>query len=149
MSAAKKRKATRRRGLTFDDAREIALSLPEVEETRGWGLLWFKAGRTRFAGQPYPRRDVEPNSLGVGVSFEERARLIASRPDVYYLSEHFAKYPAVLARLTNMRRTELRELLGVAWRHAMEQQGPAKGKRRGARVRAAGDETARRRTRAR
>ena len=79
---------------------------------------------------PIQRHDVEPNSLGVGVSFEERARLMAARPDVYYLTEHFANYPAVLARLTNMRRDELRELLSTAWRHAMERQGPAKKKKK-------------------
>lgn len=146
---ARKKKAMRRRGLTFDDVRKIALSLPEVEESMGYGVPWFKAGKTRFAGQPYPRRDVEPNSLGVGVSFEERAELIASRPDVYYVSEHFAKYPAVLARLANMRRAELRELLGNAWRRAMELSASAKKKRSGARVKAAGGGTARRRTRAR
>jgi hypothetical protein len=63
------------------------------------------------------------------VSFEERDRLIAARPDVYYLTPHFANYPAVLARLSAMRREELRELLGTAWRHAMERQVSVKRKR--------------------
>ena len=92
------RNARGARSLTFDDVREIALSMPEVEETTAYGMPAFKAGKTRFAGQPVQRRDVEPNSLGVSVSFEERDRLIAARPDVYYLTEHFANYPAVLAR---------------------------------------------------
>ena len=122
-------KRTQRGSLTFDDVREIALSMPEVEETTAYGMPAFKAGKTRFAGQPVRRRDVEPNSLGVSVSFEERDRLIAARPDVYYLTEHFANYPAVLARVANMQRDELRELLGTACRHAMERQGPAKKKR--------------------
>lgn len=125
-----KKKSTRRRSLTFADARKIALSMPEVQETTAYGMPAFKAGKTRFAGQPIERRDVEPNSLGVSVSFEERDRLIAARPDAYYLTEHFANYPAVLARLTRMRRAELNELLGTAWRYAMERQGPAKKKRR-------------------
>jgi hypothetical protein len=124
------KKSAQRGSLTFDDVREIALSMPEVEETTAYGMPAFKAGKTRFAGQPIPRSDVDPNSLGVSVSFEERARLIAARPDVYYVTEHFANYPAVLARLANMRRDELRELLGSAWRHAMERQGPPKKKRR-------------------
>jgi hypothetical protein len=125
-----KRKSARRGSLTFEDVRQIALSMPEVEETTAYGMPAFKAGKTRFAGRPIERRDVEPNSLGVFVSFEERDGRIASRPDLYYLTEHFAPYPAVLVRLTNMRRDELRELLGTAWRYAMERQGPAKKKRR-------------------
>jgi len=121
--------STRRRSLSFEDVREIALSMPDVEETTAYGMPAFKAGKTRFAGRPVERADVEPNTLGVGVSFEERDRLIAARPDVYYLTPHFANYPAVLARLSAMRREELRELLGTAWRHAMERQASVNRKR--------------------
>ena len=125
----KKKKAARRKTLTLDDVRAIALAMPDVAETTAYGMPAFKAGKTRFAGQPIQRRDVEPNTLGVMVSFEERDRLLASRPDIYYLTEHFAPYPAVLARLGNMRRDELRELLGIAWRNAMERQRPVRKKR--------------------
>jgi hypothetical protein len=115
-----KKKSTSRRGVTLGDVREIALSMPDVTETTAYGMPAFKASGKRFAGQPVARPDVQPNSLGVHVSFEERDRLIASRPDVYYLTEHYAPYPAVLARLSNMSRKELRELLAGAWRTAME-----------------------------
>ena len=124
------KKNTRRGSLTFSDVREIALSLPEVEETTAYGMPAFKAGDTRFAGQPVERRDVEPNTLGVRLSFEERDGRIAARPDVYYLTEHFANHPAVLARVGSMDRDELRELLGTAWRYAMEQQRPTKKKKK-------------------
>ena len=120
----------RRRGVTFDDVREIALSMPDVTETTAYGMPAFKAGKTRFAGRPIERPDVEPNSLGVHLSFEERDRRIAARPDLYYLSAHFVPYPAVLVRLSNMRRAELLELLGAAWRSAMEGASPGKKKRR-------------------
>jgi hypothetical protein len=115
--------------LTFDDVREIALAMPDVEETTAYGMPAFKAGKTRFAGKPVERSDIEPNTLGVSVSFEVRDALIAARPDVYYVTPHFANHPAVLARLTKLRRAELRELLGTAWRHAMERQAPVKRKR--------------------
>jgi len=77
------KKSSRRRPLTFADVREVALSMPEVEETTSWGMPTFKAGKTLFAVEPCPRRDVEPSSLGVTVSFEERERLLATRPDVF------------------------------------------------------------------
>jgi hypothetical protein len=121
----KRKKKTARRSATFADVREIALSMPEVEETTAYGMPAFKAGKTRFAGQPVQRSDVEPGSLGVMISFEERDRLLAERPSVYYLTEHFKPYPAVLARLGKMSVAELRELLGAAWRNAMEHR-PAK-----------------------
>jgi len=124
------KKATRQRSLTFDDVREIALSMPEVEETTAYGMPAFKASGKRFAGAPVERPDVEPNSIGVHISFEERDALMASRPDVYYLTDHYAKYPAVLARLSNMRRDELRELLSASWQHAMQGQGQARKSRR-------------------
>jgi hypothetical protein len=116
--------------MTLDDVREIALSMPDVIETTAYGMPAFKAGGKRFAGQPVARPDVHANSLGVHVSFEERDELIASRPDVYYLTEHYAPYPAVLARLSNIRRSELRALLAAAWRRAMEHSSPMKSKRR-------------------
>ncbi|HEY9182027.1 MAG TPA: MmcQ/YjbR family DNA-binding protein [Gammaproteobacteria bacterium] len=130
MRAAAKKNTIRRRRPTFDDVRKIALSMPEVEETTGYGMPWFKAGKTRFAGEPVPRRDVEPRSIGVGVSFEDRDRLIASRPEVYYVTEHFAPYPAVLARLTTMSLDELRELLALGWHYAMERQTAKKTRRK-------------------
>ena len=90
----------------------------------------FKAGKRRFAVQPIARPDVEPNSLGVHIGFEERDRLMAARPHVYYLTEHFRPYPGVLVRLSNVSRTDLRELLAGAWRLAMEGAGRRKKKQR-------------------
>jgi hypothetical protein len=124
-----RKKNAPRRPLTFEAVREIALSMPEVEETTSYGMPSFKAGKTRFAGQPIPRSDVEPNSVGVPMSFAERGRLLASRPEVYYLTDHYAKYPGVLVRLASVTHDELREILAAAWRYAMERQGSAKKKR--------------------
>jgi hypothetical protein len=132
----KKKNTPPHRPLNFDDVREIALSMPEVEEVTAYGMPAFKAGKTRFVGQPVPRPDVQPNSIGVPMTFEERARLLASRPAVYYLTDHFAKYPGVLVRLASVDRKELREILSAAWHYAMEHQTSAPRPRRkvGARV---------------
>jgi hypothetical protein len=61
--------------------------------------------------------------------------LLRSRPDAYYLPDHWAKHPGVLVRLSSVDRAELREILIAAWHHAMERQGAAK-KRRKANARA-------------
>ena len=104
--------------------------MPDVIETTAYGMPAFKAGKKRFAGQPVARPDVEANSLGVHIGFEDRDRLMTARPDLYYLTDHFAPYPAVLVRLSNVTHAELRELLGVAWRSAMEGSSAGKKKRR-------------------
>jgi len=135
MLDVRKKKKARRGALKFDDVREIALSMPEVSETTSWGMPTFKAGKTTFAVEPHPRPDVEPSSLGVPMSFEERTRQLASRPDVYYLTDHWAKYPGVLVRLTSIGRDELREILSAAWHYAMER-GSAKKARTKAKARA-------------
>ena len=115
-----RKKSARGRGQSLADVREIALSMPDVIETTAYGMPAFKAGKRRFAGEPVPRPDVEPNSLGVHMSLEERDRRMAARPDVYYVTDHFRPYPAVLVRLSSVSRTELSELLGAAWHQAME-----------------------------
>ena len=120
-----KKKKARRASLTFDDVREIALSMPEVAEARAWGCATFKADGRLFAAQPYPRRDIEPNSLGVAMGFDDRTRLLASHPAVYYLTDHYEKYPGVLVRLSSIGRTELREILAAAWHYVMAKQAPA------------------------
>ena len=103
--------------------------MPEVEETTAYGMPAFKAGKTRFAGQPVaaPRRGAELARRQV--SFEERDRLIAARPDVYYLTEHFANYPAVLARVANMQRDEPASCSARHGATQWSEQGPAKKKR--------------------
>jgi hypothetical protein len=128
-------KKSAKRSSTFADVRRIALAMPEVEETTAYGLPWFKAGKTRFAGKPGERPDVAPNSLAVASTFEERDALIAARPDIYYVTEHFAPYPAVLARLSKIPLEELRELLSNAWQQAMEHESSRKKKRRATRRR--------------
>lgn len=133
----KKKSAPPRRPLSFDDVREIAMSMPDVEEVTAYGMPAFKAGKTRFVGEPIPRHDVAPNSIGVPMSFDERARQLASRPHVYYLTEHFAPYPGVLVRLSSISRAELREILSAAWHYAMEHQTSARRPRRKAGARAA------------
>lgn len=114
------KKSSRRQSMTFADVSELALSMPDVEGKTSWGMHAFKAGKKLFAVEPYPRPDVEPSSLGVTMSFEERDRRLAAHPDVYYLTNHWAKYPGVLVRLSRIGREELREILAAAWHYAME-----------------------------
>jgi hypothetical protein len=57
----------------------------------------------------------EPNTLAVRIGFDTRDELMAADPDVYYLTDHYVNYPAVLVRLSRVQRDSLRDLLGMAW----------------------------------
>jgi hypothetical protein len=129
------KKRTREKPLTFADVRRLALAMPEVTEVKAYGMSAFKAGKKRFAGQPIERPDVEPSTIGVGVSLEQRERLLAARPDLYYLTDHYVSYPTVLVRFSRMTRDELRELLATAWSRAMQGAGPGKAPTRTSRQR--------------
>ena len=59
-------------------------------------------------------RSAEPGSLVVRVGFDDRAELIAAAPDVYYATNHYLGYSAVLVRLSRVTPDVLRDLLGMA-----------------------------------
>jgi hypothetical protein len=51
----------------------------------------------------------------VRVDIGDRELLIASEPDTFFITPHYADYPAVLVRLANIDREELREVLAESW----------------------------------
>jgi hypothetical protein len=59
-------------------------------------------------------RSTEPGSLVVRVDFDDRAELLAVDPDVYYVTEHYLNYTAVLFRLSRVTPDVLRDLPGMA-----------------------------------
>ena len=65
---------------------------------------------------PALHKSAEPNSLVVRIGFDQRANLLAARPAVYYLTDHYVNYPTVLVRLAKIDRSSLENLLGIAWR---------------------------------
>jgi hypothetical protein len=46
----------------------------------------------------------------------DRAELLAGAPDVYYLTDHYVDYDAVLVRLARVNPDVLRDLLGMAYK---------------------------------
>ena len=94
--------------------REIALQFPDVEDgTTERGVAFTARGRLLTCAAIHA--SAEPGSLVVRIGVEQRARLLAAYPDALYLPEHYAKHPAVLARLERLDRDSLRDILGAAW----------------------------------
>src|SRR4029077_14300725 len=99
--------------INFDTVRNIALALPGVEESTAYGVPALKVHGKLLASVP-ANRSAEPASLVVRVDFDDRAELLAADPDVYYVTEHYVGYSAVLVRLSRVTPDILRDLLRMA-----------------------------------
>ena len=99
--------------INFDTVRNIGLAFPGVEAGTAFGVPALKTRGKLLACVP-SHRSAEPGSLVVRVDFDDRASLLAEAPDVYYVTEHYAGYSAVLVRLSRVTPDVLRDLLGMA-----------------------------------
>jgi hypothetical protein len=99
--------------MNFDTVRKIGLTLPGVEASTAWGAPALKVRGKLLACVP-THRSAEPGSLMVRVDFDDRAELLAAAPNVYYVTDHYLGYSAVLVRLSRVTPDVLRDLLGMA-----------------------------------
>jgi hypothetical protein len=115
-----------RKKTDFDTARKFALALPEVEDASAYGSPAFKV-RGKLMACIAINKSAEPGSLVVRIDFEQRAELLSGAPDVYYVTDHYVNYPAVLVRLSRIDPDALRDLLGAAWRFVTAKTPGGKG----------------------
>jgi hypothetical protein len=108
---------------TFEDFRRAALALPDVEEGTAYGFPAFRKGATLFLCF---RTDLD--SMAMASSFEQRDAMIAEDPETYYTTDHHRPYPWVLARMSKLHTTVVRDLVQMGWRSA--QKKPAKRRAR-------------------
>ena len=106
--------------IDFDVVREIALTLPGVEESTIHGAPSLKV-RGKLLACPALHSSAEPDTIVVNLDFDQRDRLIADAPRTYYLTDHYVNHPTVLVRLSRMDRNSLTDLLGMAWRFVSSQ----------------------------
>jgi hypothetical protein len=100
--------------LSFEAVREMALSLTGVAAATAYGSPALKINGNLLVCVPV-NKSAEPNSAAFSIDTHTRATLLASKPDIYYITPHYAAYPIVLVRLSSLGRKELRELLAMAW----------------------------------
>ena len=99
--------------VNFDIVRDIGLKLPGVQESTAYGAPALKVHGQLLACIP-SNRSAEPDSLVVRVDSYDRTELLAADPDVYYVTDHYVGYSAVLVRLSRVTPDALRDLLGMA-----------------------------------
>ena len=105
----------KKKSVDFETVRKIALELPDVEESTAYGSPAIKVRGKLLTCIP-TNKSAEPDSLAVRIGINQRAELVATAPDVYYFTDHYANYPMVLVRLSRIHPDALRDLLGAAWR---------------------------------
>ena len=98
---------------TFEDVRALSLELPAAEESTSYGTPAFKVRKKLFA-----RLREEGDILVIRVDRDERAALIESEPEIYFMTPHYENYGFVLVRLEAVELDELREILIESWRLA-------------------------------
>jgi len=99
--------------ITFDLVREIALTLPGVEVSTSYGAPSLKVRRKLLACRAI-NKSAEPDTLVVHVDLAQRAHLLASEPQIYYLTDHYAPHPLILVRLSKIKQPALKKLLRTA-----------------------------------
>jgi hypothetical protein len=109
--------------MDFDTVRNIGLALPGVEEGTAYGFPALKVHGKLLACVP-ANRSAEPGSIVVRVDFNDRAELLATAPDVYYVTDHYADYSAVLVRLSRVNPELLRDLLSMAYKFVTANTAP-------------------------
>ncbi len=101
--------------LNFDDVREIAMKLGGFEDGAIRGAPSLKAGG-KLLVCPALHKSADPDSWVVRISPCRRSELISAEPNTYYLTNHYANYPMVLVRLSQLDRDSLQVLLETSLR---------------------------------
>ena len=98
--------------ITAADVRAVAMSLPRTEEHLIRDYIKFRVGKIVYAS-------VSPDETMIGLGFpkEERAAMIASRPDVFVLPRlSDQRFQWINARMAALGKDEMAELIVDAWR---------------------------------
>lgn len=100
-----------RRGVTFDQVTTMALALPGVEARSSYGTLGL------YVAGKFMARLREPDVMVLKpIEDDEQRFLMGTQPDVFFLTDHYRGYPAILIRLSKADRGQMRELIEQSWR---------------------------------
>jgi len=90
----------------------LARVLPEVKEG-----IWFRTPSLEVRGKSFIRlKEDGENVVFLVENVDEQEALIAAQPDIYFITDHYRGYPAVLARLATLTTAEARVRVERAWR---------------------------------
>ncbi len=91
---------------------KLGRELPEVAED-----LWFRTPALKVRGKSFVRlKEDGENVVFMLESVDEQEALCEAMGDVYWITDHYRGYPAVMARLATLTEAECRLRLERAWR---------------------------------
>lgn len=97
--------------ITFDQIKKLASDLPGTQISTSYGTPAIKVGRKLML-----RMNEKEDAIVILLnSVAEQQELIAQDPMAFFITDHYAGYPAVLVRPT-VEETTFRKLLELAWR---------------------------------
>ena len=93
--------------LTKAEARKVMLAIPGTDER-----LWFNQPSVfihdRFLAKTHHKEDAVTLQVG---SMEMRDMMLEAEPELFYITDHYRKFPFVLIRLSALTKTVLKEIL--------------------------------------
>jgi hypothetical protein len=112
--------------VTIEEARQLAMALPEVTEGERWGnRTWLVAGKGFAWERPFSKADIRrfgdqppPEGPIVAIRVEdlgEKEAVLAANPKAFFTIPHFDGYAAVLVQLKTVTKRALREALLDGW----------------------------------
>jgi len=99
--------------VTFENVRQMALSLDHVEEGTSYSTPAFKV-----YGALFVRLHQDGDSLVLRTDFEQRTELMAADPETYYITDHYLNYEWILVRMARVHPDAMKDLIRGAWRSA-------------------------------
>jgi hypothetical protein len=97
--------------VTYNQIRKLALKLPGVEEGMSYGTAALK-----LKGKFMARLKEDGQSVVFRVGFDERDLLMQTKPEVFFITDHYLGYPAVLLRLAAASGKEAADIIEMSWR---------------------------------
>ena len=98
--------------MKWEQLSRMGRELPEVVED-----IWFRTPALKVRGKSFVRLKEDGKSVVfLLASVEEQEILIEAQKEIYFITDHYKGWPAVLARLGKLRTRECRFRLEQAWR---------------------------------
>lgn len=92
--------------------RRICLALPGVEEGTSYGTTAFRVRKKLLVRM---KEDGETLVLKTD-GLDDKEILLAAQPDLFFETDHYKGWPAVLVRLAKISDARLKALIETAWR---------------------------------
>ena len=98
--------------ITFDTVKDLALKLPNVIEGTSYGTPALHVKKKFLC-----RLREDGESVAFKVGFDERDLLMQVKPDVFFITDHYRGWPAVLLRLSTAKREDVAQIVDLSYRY--------------------------------